>query len=248
MRVLEALDRASPRDPPLYVEPALRIWLATHGLIAATEPPVAPSDERRRRRPVRRHDLTDRGRAVLAAAAGTDGDTVVEVRSVPDLEHPSAVDPAPLDALPLDALLEMLYVASSHGDRSLVPAALDRLLEYLDHWGSSSPGRIAALFDRLDPSRLVRAVGQTLLAWTRLAGDRSAARREFLARFLVDLRIRGTPEATISRLREGIEVCLQCGDPLHCGEPLSLLDNSNPGLGGCHARCVAAYHLARERG
>jgi hypothetical protein len=113
---------------------------------------------------------------------------------------------ATIDGTPLDALVEMLEAASSHSDRSLIPAALDRLLEYVDHWSSSSPGRIAALFERLDPSRLVRAVGQTLLASTRLAGDRSAARRGFLVHFLEDLRIRGTPEATISRLQKGLEV------------------------------------------
>jgi hypothetical protein len=102
---------------------------------------------------------------------------------------------ATIDVTPLDALVEMLEAASSHSDRSLIPAALDRLLEYLDHWSASSPGRVVALFDRLNPSRLVRAVGQTLLASTRLAGDRSAARREFLVRFLDDLRNRGTSEA-----------------------------------------------------
>jgi hypothetical protein len=51
---------------------------------------------------------------------------------------------------------------------------------------------VAALFERLDPSRLVRAVGQTLLASTRLSGDRSVARQDFLSRFLEDLRSRGT--------------------------------------------------------
>jgi hypothetical protein len=100
----------------------------------------------------------------------------------------------------LDDLLDMLYVASSHSDRSLIPAALDRLLEHLDHWSESSPGRVTELFERLDPARLVRAVGQTLLASTRLAGEQTAARREFLARFVEDLRNRGTTEATITRL------------------------------------------------
>ena len=104
----------------------------------------------------------------------------------------------------LDDLLDMLYAASSHSDRSLIPAALDRLLEYLDHWSSSSPGRVTALFEQLDPSRLVRAVGQTLLASTRLAGVRTAARREFLARFVEDLRNRGTPEALIATLHKGL--------------------------------------------
>lgn len=104
----------------------------------------------------------------------------------------------------LDDLLDMCYAASSHSDRSLIPAALDRLLEYLDHWSASSPGRVTELFERLDPSRLVRAVGQTLLASTRLAGDQTAARREFLARFVEDLRNRGTPQALIARLHKGL--------------------------------------------
>ena len=104
----------------------------------------------------------------------------------------------------LDDLLDTLHAASSHSDRSLIPAALDRLLDYLDHWSESSPGRVVALFERLDPSRLVRAVGQTLLASTRLAGDRTAARREFLARFVEDLRNRGTPEALIATLHKGL--------------------------------------------
>lgn len=116
-----------------------------------------------------------------------------------DLEHLSTMVPTSLDAL-----LEMLYAASSHSDRSHIAPALDRLLVYLDHWRACSPGRIAALFERLDLSRLVRAVGQTLLASTRLAGDRSVARQEFLARFLEDLRIRRTPEAMIARLRAGL--------------------------------------------
>ena len=105
----------------------------------------------------------------------------------------------------LDALLEMLYAASSHSDRSHIAPVLDRLLAYLDHWRTFSPGRVDALFERLDPSRLVRAVGQTLLASTRLACDRSVARHRFLSRFLDDLRIRGTPEATITHLQEGLE-------------------------------------------
>jgi hypothetical protein len=106
----------------------------------------------------------------------------------------------------LDALLGMLYAASSHGDRSHVPPALDRMLAYLGRSRVSSPGHIAALFERLEPSRLVRAVGQTLLASTRLACDRTVARQEFLSRFLEDLRIRGAPEAIIARLRQGLEM------------------------------------------
>jgi hypothetical protein len=127
----------------------------------------------------------------------TDQDSA-EVRG--DLEHLSTMIPTSLDAL-----LRMLYVASSHSDRSRIAPALDRLLAYLGHWSAASPGRVAALFERLEPSRLVRAVGQTLLASTRLACDRSVARQEFLSRFLEDLRIRGTPEAMIARLRKGLE-------------------------------------------
>lgn len=127
----------------------------------------------------------------------TDQDSA-EVRG--DLEHLATIV-----STSLDALLGMLYAASSHGDRSRIAPALDRMLAYLDHWRSSSPERVTALFERLEPSRLVRAVGQTLLASTRLAGDRSAARQEFLSRFLEDLRIRGTHEASIARLRKGLE-------------------------------------------
>jgi len=117
-----------------------------------------------------------------------------------DLKHLTT-----METTSLDALLEMLYAASSHSDRSRIAPALDRLLAYVAHRSMSSPGRVATLFERLDPSRLVRAVGQTLLASTRLAGDRSVARQEFLSRFLEDLRIRGTPEAIIARLQRGLE-------------------------------------------
>jgi len=127
----------------------------------------------------------------------TDQDSA-EVRG--DLQHLSTMDPPSLDAL-----LGVLYAASSHSDRSRIAPALDRLLAYLDHWRASSPGRVAALFKQLEPSRLVRAVGQTLLASTRLAGDRSVARQEFLARFLEDLRSRGIAEEVIARLRKGLE-------------------------------------------
>jgi hypothetical protein len=110
------------------------------------------------------------------------------------------------DLLSLDALIEQLYAASSRHDRSAVAPALDRLLDYVDSWSPVSPERVAALFERLDPSRLVRAVGQTLLAATRLASRGSAARQAFLSRFLEDLRVRGTPEATIRRLEQGFEM------------------------------------------
>jgi len=117
-----------------------------------------------------------------------------------DLEHLSTMAPTSLDVL-----LETIYAASSHSDRSRIAPALDRLLSYVDYWSAASPERVAALFERLEPSRIVRAVGQTLLASTRLAGDRSMARQEFFSRFLEDLRIRGTSEAVIARLRKGLE-------------------------------------------
>lgn len=121
-----------------------------------------------------------------------------EVRG--DLEHLAIMAP-----IALDALLEVIYGASSHSDRSRIAPALDRLLAYVGYWSVASPGRVDALFERLVPSRLVRAVGQTLLASTRLAGDRSAARQDFLARFLEDLRNRGTDDAIITRLRKGLD-------------------------------------------
>lgn len=127
----------------------------------------------------------------------TDQD-LAEVRG--DLEHLATMAPPSLNAL-----LELLYAASSHSDRSRIAPALDCLLAYLGYWNAVSPRRVAAIFERLDPSRVVRAVGQTLLASTKLAGDRSIARQEFLSRFLEDLRVRGTSEATIARLRKGLE-------------------------------------------
>jgi len=36
--------------------------------------------------------------------------------------------------------------------------------------------------------------------------------------------------------------CLVCGRPLHKSEPITFVDNANPAEGGCHARCVDAYH------
>lgn len=43
-------------------------------------------------------------------------------------------------------------------------------------------------------------------------------------------------------------MCLHCGKPLHRSEPLNFIDNSNPGAGGCHARCVDAYLASRREG
>lgn len=46
--------------------------------------------------------------------------------------------------------------------------------------------------------------------------------------------------------KDDIAMCLQCSQPLHTEEPLTFIDNSNPGRGGCHARCVDAY-FAQKR-
>ncbi|MFO0762065.1 MAG: hypothetical protein U0359_36840 [Byssovorax sp.] len=116
-----------------------------------------------------------------------------------DLEHLGVREP-----LSLDSLLDVLYTASSHSDPSRMAPALDRMLEYVEHWSTVTPEQIATLFERLDPSRLVRAVGQTLLAATRLACHASAARQTFVSRFFADLRARGTPEPTVRRLEEGL--------------------------------------------
>jgi hypothetical protein len=44
-----------------------------------------------------------------------------------------------------------------------------------------------------------------------------------------------------------VVACLHCGRPLHWSEALTFMDNTNPGLGGCHSRCVPDYHAARTR-
>jgi hypothetical protein len=78
----------------------------------------------------------------------------------------------------LDSLLET--IAANPSD----PATLDQMREFV---GAAPFEQTEALFDRLDPSRLPRAVGQTLLASTRLAGYTSQARSDFLERFLRNL-------------------------------------------------------------
>lgn len=108
-----------------------------------------------------------------------------------------------------DDLLRAIHAASStasRGDRARVASVLDRLRAFVEHWEPRDPGRVAELFGRLDPSRLVRPVGQTLLASTRSRALRSVERRDFLARFLDDLRARGTSGATIERLRRRLDV------------------------------------------
>lgn len=39
-----------------------------------------------------------------------------------------------------------------------------------------------------------------------------------------------------------VVMCLQCDKPLHQSEPITFFDNSDPGRGGCHVRCLVAYH------
>lgn len=142
-------------------------------------------------------------RLVMPDGSALPSDQVTEQDAVDvavDLEHLGRAPPT------LEALIASLYVASSHEDRSRVAPALDRLLDYVDRWSQVSPERVAMLFERLEPARLVRTVGQTLLAATRLACHDSAARRAFLSHFLEDLRARGTSEATIRRLQQGLEM------------------------------------------
>lgn len=43
-----------------------------------------------------------------------------------------------------------------------------------------------------------------------------------------------------------VVMCLHCERPLHRSEWLTFIDNAHPGLGGCHGRCVEAYHAARR--
>lgn len=40
--------------------------------------------------------------------------------------------------------------------------------------------------------------------------------------------------------------CLHCKQPL-ADEAVSFIDNSNPGMGGCHLRCADAYHAKRKK-
>ena len=91
----------------------------------------------------------------------------------------------------LDALMEQLYAASVREDRAGVGPALDSLLEYVERCHTVRDLRsMDALYDALEPARLVRAVGHTLLAATWLIGDRSAARAQFALRFVADLELR----------------------------------------------------------
>jgi len=45
---------------------------------------------------------------------------------------------------------------------------------------------------------------------------------------------------------DNVLMCLHCDKPMHRSEPLTFIENANPGKGGCHARCVNAYHAARK--
>lgn len=91
------------------------------------------------------------------------------------------------------ALAHRLYAASTRIDPALLAPALDQLLVHVESAEDTAP-----IFDALDPWRLARAVGQTLLAATR--GNRSPARQAFAERFLAALRGRGEPEAILRRM------------------------------------------------
>ena len=43
-----------------------------------------------------------------------------------------------------------------------------------------------------------------------------------------------------------VMMCLHCKRPLSRSEWVTFLDNARPSLGGCHGRCVEAYHAARR--
>jgi hypothetical protein len=53
--------------------------------------------------------------------------------------------------------------------------------------------------------------------------------------------------AAIAATGADVCMCLSCGKPLHRSEPLTFVDNADPGAGGCHARCVDAYWAARKK-
>lgn len=96
-------------------------------------------------------------------------------------------------ALDATELAHRLYAASAHPDRSCLAPVLDQLLVHFE-----SAEDMAPIFAALDPWRLTRAVGQTLLAATR--GNQSPARQAFAERFLAATRGRGEPEAIIRRM------------------------------------------------
>ncbi len=103
----------------------------------------------------------------------------------------------------LRIVIRELYAASAaahDGDRSKVGPALDLMINCVDDWRRSSPTTIAELFRRIDPAQCVRAVGQTLLAVTRVTDDSPVARRAFMERFLAVLRERGEPTLRFEEL------------------------------------------------
>jgi len=106
-----------------------------------------------------------------------------------DVPHDDAVE----TFTALRIVIHELYAASAAGDRARIAFALDLMLDHIDRWRGSSPTTIAELFRRLDPVQCVRAVGQTLLAVTRVTNDSPVARRAFMERFLAVLRERGEP-------------------------------------------------------
>jgi hypothetical protein len=88
-----ALSLRGPEDPPLHMEPMMRIWFADRGLIAAVDPPIEPG-ERRVRRPVRRYALTERGATVLAACLGSGDHSEGSKEIAHDLQRAIGIDAA----------------------------------------------------------------------------------------------------------------------------------------------------------
>jgi hypothetical protein len=99
-----------------------------------------------------------------------------------------------------DDLQSVLYDACADPDRSSIDRALDLMLVWMDAWWTD-PRNIDNLFTSLDPTRLVRSIGQTLLARTDMPSRDTSARRAFVDRFLVAESARGASPETIDRLR-----------------------------------------------
>ena len=101
----------------------------------------------------------------------------------------------------LEILYEASHLASRHGDRSGIPMALDLMLERLDRSLETDRELADELLANLDASRVVRAVGQTLLVATRFDQMLSTQRKRFSARFIETLKERGVDEEVIERMR-----------------------------------------------
>jgi len=93
-----------------------------------------------------------------------------------------------MPVISLDSLLSLLYETSmralSNNDRSRVGFALDAMLDYVGYWTDTDLKQINALFEQLEPERVVRAVNQTLLASTQFTRELLTARRMFILRCL----------------------------------------------------------------